>query len=266
MSFDLNKIYDTIKTQISTLPVVQAHIQAVEISSSVEHFTLPPFPPTMPSFQDILKKNPEDQVVQTFVKYNVDQREVYDVISDFDQSPNNLSQQKATLRKKYLNIILSVMDDRNDMMKKTLTQMSTNSSAFGGPGGPGGPGGRGGRGQQAGEMSGPEMQGMFLLYGLGNYDPGYNTIKRIIKLLIMEIDLNGSTTCPVSPPCAVCAVSPPCAVCAVSPPCAVCAVSKCEQCNDNTYIGVIVALIIILVIMSIILGMSSGGAHAPMPI
>ena len=219
MSFDLNKMYDTIKTQISTLPVVQAHIQAISTNSSIEHFTLPPFPPLeqIPNFKDILKSHPDDPVAQTLVTYNVDQREVYDVISDFDQLPNNLSNDKKVLRKKYLNIILSVMDDKHDTVKSILTKIGTNPSD--GPGGPGGPD--------------PKMKEMFLLYGLGNYDPGYNTIKRIIKLLIMEIDLNGSTSCPV---CSTCPGN--------------------TDNTDNIYFGVIVGLIIILVIMSIVLTMS----------
>lgn len=87
------------------------------------------------------------------VKYNVDQREVYNVIDDFDQSPNNLSKEKAELRKKYLNIILSVMDDKNDMMKRTLTQMAS-GPLFQGP--------MGGQGQ--GQGPDPKMKEMFLLY------------------------------------------------------------------------------------------------------
>lgn len=221
----------------------------------------------------MLKQRPDDPIVKDLVKYNVDHREVYDVINDFDESPNNLSDSKKTLRKKYLNIILSVMDDKNDMMKRTLTQKSS-GPMFQGP--IGGQGPMNGQGPMDGQGHDPKMREMFLLYGLGNYDPAFNTVKRIIKLLIMEIDLNGSIvtcptcatqqpcpTCVTPPPCPTCASCPVCPICAVCPTCAVC--PKCEDCNDNTYIGVIVALIIILVIMSIVLAMGSGG-NAPMPI
>jgi hypothetical protein len=267
MSFDLNKIYDSIKTQISALPVVKTYIDAsVNVpTSSIEHFTLPPYTQDARSFKDQLDHHPDDPLLKELIKYNVDQREVYDVIKDFDQTPNNLSDNKKTLRKKYLNIVLSVMDDKNDMVKTAFTQMAS-GPMFQGP--MGGQGPIGGQGQ--GPMEGPDqkMKEMFLLYGLGNYDPGYNTIKRIIKLLIMEIDLNGSTTCPV---CAtnteskqVCPTCPVCPVCQTPPACPVCPV--CPEDKSNTYIGVIVGLVVLLVIMSIIFAMGSGGGnHAPTP-
>lgn len=240
MSFDLNKIYDTIKTQISALPVVKAQMDALNVpTSSIEHFTLPPYPPAQNiiSLKDQLNQRPDDPILTDLIKYNVDQREIYDVIDDFDQSPNNLSDNKKVLRKKYLNIILSVMDDRNNMMKSTLTQMA-NGPLFQGP--------------MGGQQPDPRMKELFLLYGLGNYEPAFNTIKRIIKLLIMEIDLNGSTSCPV------CASQTQ----TVCPTCKTCEV--CPANNDNMYIGVIVGLIVLLVIISIIFAMS-GGNHAPTP-
>jgi hypothetical protein len=261
MSLDLNKIYDTIKTQISALPAVQAHLVSSAVDSSVEHFTLPQFPPEkMPNFKDMLQERPNDIVLQDLVKYNVNILEVYEVIDDFDKSPNNLSKEKAELRKKYLNIILSIMDDRNNMMKNILSQMA-NSQVWTKPN----PGSIEMTTLDArvlrfiGGNSDPRMKEIFLLYGLGNYDPAFDTIKRIIKLLIMEIDLNGTTSCQTCPTCPTCQTCPACQTCQTCQTCPTCpACQTCDVCpanNDNMYIGIIVVSIIILVIMGIVLSM-----------
>lgn len=218
MSFDLNKIYDDIKTQISDLPIVKAH--------SIEHFSLPPYPEDLilPDYKELLEKHPDDISLQDVVKYDIKHREVYDVIDDFDQSPSDLSKEKVQLRKKYLNIILSIINERAVIIKTKLNDPNS----------------------------------LVKIHSLENYDPAVNTMKRIIKLLIMEID--GPTcpepkACPVCPkpePCPLCDICKPCPVCPTPEPCPVCP-KPCPKFDNKYYIYTILALIISLVIMSIAL-------------
>ena len=65
--------------------------------------------------------------------YDIKDSEVYDVITDFDKSPSELTINQKQLRKKYLGIIISLMNQSNDVIKmmitKNLESMSTRTPA-----------------------------------------------------------------------------------------------------------------------------------------
>ena len=149
----MNNAFDIIKKQISILPEKLAEL-------NVEPFTLYPFDSSM----SIL-------IPPEFKKYNINPREVYDVLDDFDKTPDKLTDNQKVLRKKYLNIVLELMDIMSGEAKKKITQMidSGNDS----------------------ERTKEDLR----KYVLGNYDPSFNTIKRIINLLITELDSNNPTAC-----------------------------------------------------------------------
>ena len=158
-----------------------------------EGFNLPEF-----------KEEPLPEEIENILKpYKITQRELYDVIDAFDESPDKLSSNQKELRKKYLQIILQFMDKYKDDLKNMLKEKinPTDSDT--------------------------------LKYGLGNVDPIFNTIKRIINLLIIEIDLASETknvSCNPTP----------------------CNPTPCDPTPDTRpYIAVIVILSIILVIMGI---------------
>jgi hypothetical protein len=209
---DLNSIYDSIKKQISDLVVVKQ-------VSSIEHFTLAPLP-------NNVRINPEEQSYLN--KYNIVPSEVHQVLSNFDEHPINLSDTQRDLRKKYLQILLTVMIDNFDKLKQIA-----NSNI---------------------PPSGP-MRDNILMYGIPNIDSTHNTIKRVIKLLILEIDIKGtscpsssSTSCPTCPTCPAPITCPALITCP--------APIICPTSDKNMYIGGIIGLIICIIIMSIILSMS----------
>jgi hypothetical protein len=153
-----------------------------------ENFILPEF-----------KQEPVPEQIENILKpYNITQREVYDVINDFDEPADKLTLIQKELRKKYLVIILQFMDKYKDDLKKMLKE----------------------------QLYKDDVNDEFSKYGLGNIDPTFDTIKRIINLLIIEIDLasetkNASCNIPCNKP----------------------------SCNKTPYIAVIAILSIILVIM-----------------
>ena len=152
----------------------------------------------------------DEDIPKELKKYNVTNREVYDVLTDFDRLPNQLTNKQKQLRKKYLKIILALIDENRDMLKMKISKESGFMnivpllSGDGGMGGGGGMMGGGGAAPSAGAVTGgapapapapapgaetfqePEPVNYFAV----NYDPLVNTIKRIITLLIVEIDLN----------------------------------------------------------------------------
>jgi len=122
-------------------------------SKSSEGFTLYPFPeiPTM-------------EIPPEYEKYKFNQREAYDVLDDFDKPADKLTDNQKVLRKKYLNIVLALMDTFSDAAKKKITKMIDND-----------------------DMT-AEQRDDLRKYALGNYEPAFNTIKRVINLLIKELD------------------------------------------------------------------------------
>jgi hypothetical protein len=128
-------------------------------------------------------------------------------------SPVNLSKTQKELRKKYLQFLLNILS--NDKIKSLITQMPTSPddiSSMPNPltsstpkpltlSTPNPP-------------TTPSTQNYMML----NYDATLNTVKRIINLLIMEIDMG----------------------------------INCGTCNKTPYILGIIALVILLVIMIIV--------------
>ena len=131
------------------------------ISKSSEGFTLPQY------------KESKMEIPPEYEKYKFNQREAYDVLDDFDKPPDKLTDNQKVLRKKYLNIVLALMDTFSDEVKKYITQMIDNDDM---------------NAQQRDDLR---------KYALGNYEPAFNTIKRVINLLIKELDSN--TTCNKTP-------------------------------------------------------------------
>ena len=120
-----------------------------------EQFLLPPF-----------DEKSMGEVPPELKQYNVTNRELYDVGKDFDIAPVNLTKTQKELRKKYLYIILTIMNKSRESMKKSLENMIKSPD-----------------GQNTGMLN----TGM-LNEGLLNFDATFNLISRIIKLLIVEID------------------------------------------------------------------------------
>ena len=129
---------------------------------TTEQFTLYPF-------QEIQMEIPPE-----YKKYNFNQREAYDVLDDFDKPPDKLTDNQKVLRKKYLNIVLALMDKFSVAAKEYIAQMIDN------------------------EKDAQQREGL-RQYALGNYDPAFNTIKRVINLLIKELDPNTTTACTPTP-------------------------------------------------------------------
>jgi hypothetical protein len=146
-----------------------------------EGFTLYPFKEV--EFGDLDQLTNEQKKVieiqkEMQKKYNFVQREAYDVLDDFDKTPDKLTDSQKVLRKKYLNIVLSLMDTFSEDAKKIIRQMIDNDN-----------------------MNAEERDNL-RKYALGNYEPAFNTIKRVINLLIKELDPNttcNKTTCNKTP-------------------------------------------------------------------
>jgi hypothetical protein len=134
-------------------------LKAKELTA--ERFTLYPF-------QEIPMEIPPE-----YEKYKFNQREAYDVLDDFDKPPDKLTDNQKVLRKKYLNIVLALMDTFSVEAKKKITQMIDN------------------------DYMNAQQREDLRKYALGNYEPAFNTLKRIINLLIKELDPN--TTCNKTP-------------------------------------------------------------------
>ena len=144
---------------LDIIPIVKNKINEL----TAEKFTLYPFPEE----GKLLEIPPE------FKKYNINPREAYDVLDDFDKTPDKLTDNQKVLRKKYLNIVLALMDNMSGEAKKNITKMIDNDN-----------------------MNAAQREDL-RTYVLGNYDPAFTTIKRIINLLIKELDSN--TACNKTP-------------------------------------------------------------------
>jgi len=155
-----------------------------------EGFVLPPFDE---------KGMTIGEVPPELKAYNITSREVYDVVNDFDLSPVNLTKTQKELRKKYLNIILIQYENLKKALLTESNPIPINQNIL----------------QNIPPLS---QNSQDLLKA--NIDPVFNLIKRIINLLIMEIDYTNSP--------------------ATTPP------------NNKGYIAAIVVLSIIIVIMGII--------------
>ena len=115
-----------------------------------EQFLLPPF-----------DEKSMGEIPPELKQYNVTNRELYDVSKDFDIAPVNLTKTQKELRKKYLYIILTIMNKSRESIKKSFENM----------------------------LKSPDGQNTGMLKeGLVNFDATFNLIRRIIKLLIVEID------------------------------------------------------------------------------
>ena len=146
-------------------------------------------------------------------KMGISSREIYDVINDFDMSPVNLSKTQKELRKKYLQFLLNILS--NDQIKSLITQkMSTSPDDIASMPNPFASTPTPLTSSTPNPPTTPSMQNEMMK----NYDATLNTIKRIINLLIMEIDMG----------------------------------INCGTCNKTPYILGIIALVILLVIMIIV--------------
>jgi hypothetical protein len=75
-----------------------------------EGFTLPPFEES---------KNIDPNTKTLMGKYNATEREIYDVIDKFDLEPSELTPNERAMRKKYLQILLKMVDNElNDMLSQ----------------------------------------------------------------------------------------------------------------------------------------------------
>ena len=97
-----------------------------DLQNVKEDFKLYPF-----DILNNLKKLKVPEQIRQY--YDIKDSEVYDVITDFDKSPSELTINQKQLRKKYLGIILSLMNHNNDTIKmmitKNLESMSTRTPA-----------------------------------------------------------------------------------------------------------------------------------------
>lgn len=144
-SQDLTSVFSNIKKRL------------LELSSSnnVEQFTLIPYPNPDP-FPSKLSES-ELAMVQ---KYNVIPKEVYSVVEKLDQPPNALTPDDKQLRKKYLNILLQVIDEQAKYFKGLVTSFVEND---------------------------PHIS--------ENYDAAMVLTKRIVNLLLLELDPVVCQTC-----------------------------------------------------------------------
>jgi len=95
---NFNKARDLLKQTIKTLFNVKP----------IENFTLPPY------------EEPDANTLQMFQKYQIIPREIYDVLLKFEVSVTNLSSSELALRKKYIQIIKTIIDDNYNAIKTTL--------------------------------------------------------------------------------------------------------------------------------------------------
>uniref|UniRef100_A0A6C0M338 Uncharacterized protein n=1 Tax=viral metagenome TaxID=1070528 RepID=A0A6C0M338_9ZZZZ len=95
---NFNKARDLLKQTIKTLFNVKP----------IEKFTLPPY------------EEPSALELQMFQKYQIIPREIYDVLLKFEVSVTNLSTSEYNLRKKYLQIIKTIVNDNFNVIKTTL--------------------------------------------------------------------------------------------------------------------------------------------------
>ena len=172
-----------------------------ELAQTQEGFVLPPY------------VNAHDTYIpDELKKMGISSREIYDVISDFDMSPVDLTKTKRELRKKYLQILLNLMN--NEQIKTLLfskkmspsssiqAQMMNMPNPFAGMTPPPSLQAQVMEPMEqvmnipnpfAGMTPPPALQDKSIMFEK-NFDASLNTIKRIIKLLIMEITEYNSKT------------------------------------------------------------------------
>jgi hypothetical protein len=225
-SYDINKAYDYMKQMIADLPAI------VETNKEkVESFTLYPYPDPEPPLEGKVKEYAE--------KYKLVPKEIYSVIDKFDIAPSSLSEKDKELRKKYLKILIDVVQNETDTFKGHILTVGEH---------------------------GPASNPFFL----SNVDPAASLIVRIANLLLLEIDpvvcRQGQEPCPVcekSLPCPSCPQCPTCKEPLPCPSCPQCPACKepvpCPRCPDASSIACPVApsplpyiAVIVLLIISII--------------
>lgn len=212
---DYTDLYNSIKSKITNLYKTPENTKYM---LGVEHFTLPDktFEFNDTEFQKEILDRPSDPIAKLALKYNILPSEIENVIKNFDSEPLKLSDVEKTLRKKYLNIILSIMLDEIRILKDKI---------------------------QSNLKYDTKSKDIIL----ENYDPTVNTIIRIVKLLINEID--GPTICPTCPAQLVC----PTTICPTCPTCPDCpAQLVCPTIKPIPYIIAISILVFLLIIFIIL--------------
>lgn len=199
---DYTDLYNSIKTKIADLTKVPKNTQYM---LGVEHFTLPSkaFPEGGDEkFKTEMEREPNNPMVKLSLKYNVLPSEIKNVLTNFDLQPSLLSDSDKALRKKYLNIILSGINDEVSTLKDKIQDDINN---------------------------GNEKSSLLLT----NYDGMVNTVIRIVKLLIGEID--GPVICPTCPAQLVCpsAVQTTCPTCPAQLVCPTTIQNTCPACPEK---------------------------------
>jgi hypothetical protein len=188
---NLNQAYDYMKQMIADLPsIVDTN------KEKVESFTLYPYPNPEPPLEGKAKEYAE--------KYKLVPKEIYSVIDKFDLSPSSLADKDKQLRKKYLNILIDVINNETQTFKAAMLH-------------------------NEGANSGISPNA----YVVSNVDPAASLIVRIANLLLLEIDPVVCKTCPEcqSPTsCPTCKEPTPCPTCKEPIPCPKC--PECPVCKE----------------------------------
>jgi hypothetical protein len=187
----------------------------------VESFTLYPYPDPEPPLEGKVKEYAE--------KYKLVPKEIYSVIDKFDIAPSSLSEKDKELRKKYLRILIDVVNNESPIYKALMLN-------------------------NEGANSGISPNA----YVVSNIEPFATLMVRIANLLLLEIDpvvCKTCSECQSPPPCPTCKEPIPCPKCPECPackepiPCPRCPTCpECEVCkatiSPTPFIIVIVLLII----------------------
>lgn len=165
----------------------------------VEAFTLPPF-----------EAAPLSETESQFAnKYNIVQREVYDVIDKFDLPASQLSKEEKALRIKYLDILTRVIDAEAETGKAFLTLAMASQA---GP-----------KVTMPVTIETMENTPINSTMVLQNYDSTTALVKRLIVLLKEEAE--GKNVCPP------------------------CSCPKCEQTGSVTYVTIVIVLLVIAMLV-----------------
>ena len=118
INFIKKMILDLRNVDLQNVDLRNVDLQNVDLRSLKEDFKLPPFE----TLKGLKKLQLPEQLRQ---HYDINDNEIYDVISDFDKSPCELTNIQKQLRKKYLGIIVSHMNKDNHGITQNLKSMST---------------------------------------------------------------------------------------------------------------------------------------------
>ena len=157
----LDSTYEDIKKSLSDL-----YFYIQPSSSNIEEFTLMGPKPDI-EFDTMYKNDPNIPV--EIKQYNIIPSELYSVIDNFDLEPLKLSEIDKSLRIKYLNILLKIIDDYYTKINSYINTASLDKSS-------------------------KDML-------IANSEPSKNLTIRIIKLLIKEVnseDITKSYTLSIS--------------------------------------------------------------------